>query len=373
MNEFLTRGISLLVLATAGSLQTPSANPNPTSSPAVISKKDYVEMRVEANRLSAQELSPLRDKALTGDVRAAEVLGMAYQLGCPGSPSDAKEALHWYHLAADKGSSIAANQIGVSFDPSERFVGARGHDPEEALKWYRKAAERGDDVVALYNVGEMLHQIKKDPEAVDWYRRAMDKGDPLSASVLADLYNRGVAVRGKSKHDNWKEAVDLFQRSAAQGNAGAQFVMAQTYTLGWFGMDHKPQEAVILFRRSAEQGFPDAEVVMGDLYFNGKLLTKDRAEAAKWYLKAADHEEAEAALNLAIMYERGEGVTQDFAAAYMWYEFARMGGARGAQTPRNAIEAGDWVRLHHRYTAAEIDEAKKRMRSWGVEHGKVSY
>jgi TPR repeat protein len=339
----------------------------------VISKKDYVAMRIQANRLSAQELSPLRDKAIAGDVRAAEVLGMAYQLGCPGAPSDAKEALRWYHLAADKGSSIAANQIAVSFDPAEGFVGDHGHEPEEALKWYRKAAERGDDAVALYNVGEMLHQLKRDAESVEWYRRAIGKGDAIAAWALADLYARGRALPGKSKQENWKEASDLFQHSAAEGNAGAQYVMATAYTQGWFGVSRAPQDAVPLFRSAAEQGFPGAEFVMGDLYYKGKLVTKDRAEAAKWYLRAADHEEAEAALIIALMYERGEGVPQDFPAAYMWYEFAREGGAKEAQTPRNMKEAGDWVRLRHRFTTAEIDEAKKRMHAWAVENGKVTY
>jgi TPR repeat protein len=365
--------ICLLLLTVPGWAQISPTNPNPTGSPVIILKKDYVEMRIQANRLSAQELSSLSDQALAGDVRAAEILGMAYQLGCPGAHADAKEALRWYHMAADKGSSIAANQIGVSLDPAERFTGVRGQEPDEALKWYRKAAEAGNDAVALYNVGEMLHQMKRDSEAVDWYRRAMDKGDATSAWALADLYKSGAAVPHKSKKDNWKEGLDLFQRAADKGNAGAQYVMAQTYMEGWFGADRRPQDAVSLFRRSAEQGFPAAEVVMGNLYFEGKLLSKDRTQAAEWYLKAADNEEAEAALSLALMYERGEGVSQDFPAAYMWYEFARMGGARGAQTPHNAIEAGDWVRLHHRFTATEIEEGKKRMHEWGIKHGKISY
>jgi TPR repeat protein len=339
----------------------------------MISKKDYLAMRIQANQLSAQELTVLRDKALANDVRAAETLGMAYQLGCPGSPWNVKEALRWYHLAADMGSSIAANQIGVYFDPEENFSGVRGRDAGEALKWYRKAAERGDDVVALYNVGEFLHEMNKDPEALGWYRRAMDKGDPVSATILAEFYRRGQALPGKSKNENWKEAVDLFQRSAGEGNAGSQFVMAQAYKQGWFGMDRNLQETVNLLRRSAEQGFPDAELAIAGLYFDGKLVSKDRAEAAKWFLRAADHEEPEAALTIALMYERGNGVTQDFPAAYMWYEFARIGGAREAQTPRTVIEAGNWVRLRHRYTAAEIDEAKKRMQAWFVAHGKAHY
>jgi TPR repeat protein len=65
------------------------------------------------------------------------------------------------------------------------------------------------------------------------------------------------------------------------------------------------------------------------------------------------------------------GVPKDFAEAYKWYELARAGGAPGTQIPHNATEAGDWIRLHHRYTADELEDGKKRLEKWRAEHGRL--
>ncbi|HET9181322.1 MAG TPA: tetratricopeptide repeat protein [Candidatus Angelobacter sp.] len=315
----------------------------------------------------------MRDKALAGDVQAAETLGMAYQLGCPGSRPDRKEALRWYHMAADKGSSIAENQIGVSFDPEEGFVHDHGHDASEALKWYQKAAERGDDSVALYNVAVTLCQMKRCPEAVDWLRRAVSKGQPASAEMLWGMYDHGLAAPGKSKHDRRQEQKDFFLRSASEGNAGAQYLMGEAYLRGLLDLHRDPQQAVAFLRQSSEQGFAEAEYELAGIYYDGKLLPKDRTESAKWLLKAADQGMADAALDLALLYEKGDGVPQDFPAALMWYEFAQAGGARRAQVPKNARGVFDWARLHHTYTEAETKEANRRMQVWLEEHGKVEY
>lgn len=331
-------------------------------------------MQIRANRLSAQELSSLRDKAVAGDVEAAATLGMAYQIGCPGAHPDRNEALRWYHMAADKGSSIAADQIGVSFDPEAKFVhGEHGHDADEALKWYQKAAERGDDSAALFNVGETLCEMKRYSEAVDWFRRAVDKGDPVSAEMMWGLYDRGVVTPGKNKHERETETADFLRRSSDQGNAGAQYLMGEAYLHGLLGFHRSPQDAVPFIRQSAEQGFPEAEYELASFYYRGKLLPKDTKEAAKWYFKAADQGFADAALDLALLYEQGEGVPQDFPAALMWYQFAQAGGAKRAQVPKNVRGMGDWVRLHHKYTDAETKEADRRIKIWVEEHGRVEY
>ena len=363
-----------LLMITTISPQTPAAMQNAeASSPHVVGVKDYAERRIAGNRLTAEELPPLSEKALAGDLQAAELLGTAYQLGCPGAPADPKEAIRWYTLAADRGSSIAANQIGMFYDPS-----ASGNfykkDPEEALKWFRKSAER-NDAVGQYNSGKMLVELKRYPEAVEWLRKAMENGNAIAEQYLVDLYDRGKALPGKSKHENWREALTLFQRLAAEGNAGAQYVMGNTYLHGWFGADRNPAAAVDLLRKAAEQDMAYAEHMVGDLYWDGKGVPKDKQEAVKWYLKAADGAEpdSEAQLNLALIYEGGNIVPQDFAAAYMWYELAREGGAEHTQTPRSVTEAGSWIRLHHRFTRAELEDGKKRLREWKIEHGQMLY
>jgi uncharacterized protein len=356
---------SLTLLSTVFSLpgafyaqtgSTERAAPPPAT---LIQENDYTKLRIEANQLGEHELAALQAQARAGDLHAQLLLGMAYQLGCPGSTHDPAEALKWYQLAADQGSSIAANQIAVYYDPAERFGSARGHDPEQALSWYRKAAERGDDVVAQYNVGEMLHQMKRDAEAVDWYRKATENGVSLAAIGLVELYDQGKVLPGKSKHENWREAVEYFQRLADAGNPGAQYVLGQDYREGWLGVHRDLNRAFELFRQAAQKGWRRAILAVGDSYFKGMGVAKDRVEAAKWLQKAADQVDPIGLEYMAYIYEHGDGAPQDLVAAYSWYLLALRYGRR--------------IEFHHKLTVAEMEEAEKRVRTFEIEHGIMDY
>ena len=52
----------------------------------------------------------------------------------------------------------------------------------------------------------------------------------------------------------------------------------------------------------------------------GDGITQDKAEAYKWYLKAAQQGDAEAQFNLAIMLGRGDGVTENRGQADQWLQ-----------------------------------------------------
>ena len=55
---------------------------------------------------------------------------------------------------------------------------------------------------------------------------------------------------------------------------------------------------------------------LGVCYDRGDGVAEDHAEAAKWYRKAAEQNDADAQYNLAICYERGDGVAEDWIEAY---------------------------------------------------------
>jgi len=327
--------------------------------PELITEKDYHELAIQANRVTEQELPQLRTQAQAGDMRSQVLLGLVYQQGCPGAKHDAAEALKWYKLAADQGSSIAADQIAVYYDPAEIFGHERGRDSEQALIWYRKAAARGDDVVAQYNLGAMLHQMGLDAEAVEWYRKATENGDPLGAIGLVGLYDQGKVWPNKNKHENWKEAVEYFQRLADQGNPGAQYVLAQGYREGWLGLHRDTKTAFALYRKAAAQGWPRAVLAVGDCLFKGSGVAKDKAEAVKWLQKAADQEDPIGAQWMALIYENGDGAPKDLVSAYTWYLLAKYYGRS--------------VTFHHQLSPAETEEAEKRVRTFKIEHGGMRY
>ena len=51
------------------------------------------------------------------------------------------------------------------------------------------------------------------------------------------------------------------------------------------------------------------------MYFHGKGVPQDYAEAVKWFRLAADQGDAGAQSILGVMYDEGHGVPQDYAEA----------------------------------------------------------
>ena len=59
----------------------------------------------------------------------------------------------------------------------------------------------------------------------------------------------------------------------------------------------------------------DKDVTLGYLYYSGRGVSKDYAEAARWYRKSADQNIPRAQYNLSEMYRQGQGVNRDMAEA----------------------------------------------------------
>jgi hypothetical protein len=62
----------------------------------------------------------------------------------------------------------------------------------------------------------------------------------------------------------------------------------------------------------------DAQNWLGDIYQDGIFVKQDFAEAARWYLKAAEQGHEKAQYSLGIMYRKGLGVSRDEDEAAKW-------------------------------------------------------
>jgi TPR repeat protein len=96
---------------------------------------------------------------------------------------------------------------------------------------------------------------------------------------------------------------------------------------------------------------------------NGHGAAPDYAQAARWYLKAANQSHPLAQFNLGVMYARGQGMPRDEAKSQMWIHKAAQLGDAGAQynlgmshhrasynglpqdAPESRIEAYKWFQL----------------------------
>ena len=94
-----------------------------------------------------------------------------------------------------------------------------------------------------------------------------------------------------------------------------------------------PVDIVDLLRRS-ESGAPDAELLRAKVFdrsYEAGPLPKDMSEAARWYRKAADAGDAEAALALGLLLQDGDGVDLDLGEARRWLAAAAKTGNTEAQ------------------------------------------
>jgi TPR repeat protein len=81
----------------------------------------------------------------------------------------------------------------------------------------------------------------------------------------------------------------------------------------------------------ADGGDAEAQFRLGLKYASGEGDAQDYAQAAVWYLKAADQSHAMAQFNLGVMYARGQGMAKDDAKAEVWIRKAAQQGDAGAQ------------------------------------------
>lgn len=84
-----------------------------------------------------------------------------------------------------------------------------------------------------------------------------------------------------------------------------------------------PQTAVKIWQQSAAQGDAVAQFRLGQIYEMGVGAQADYRAAAEWYRKATDQGNKAAALNLAVLYEKGLGVAPDPNAALSLYRKAQ--------------------------------------------------
>lgn len=147
---------------------------------------------------------------------------------------------------------------------------------------------------------------------------------------------------------------------ADKGDAEAQYKLGTAYDDG-LGVSKDQAEAFKWFRLAAEQGHAHSQFRVGDMYMSGEGVAKNEAEAVKWFRKAAEQGLPNAQGMLGIMYAKGQAVPVDYVLAYMWLALSTEGNPGAAQF-RDGVG--------QRMTAAQIAEAQKRAREWKASKGR---
>ena len=118
----------------------------------------------------------------------------------------------------------------------------------------------------------------------------------------------------------------------------------------------------------AEQGNAEAQTLLAAMYWSGDGLPRNHAEAAKWYLRAAQQGYARAQNDIGFMYGFGEGIPpRDDVQAYKWISLAiSRYTAKNQDRLDQAIK--DRATLKARMTPAQLAQAEREISDWKPGH-----
>ena len=133
------------------------------------------------------------------------------------------------------------------------------------------------------------------------------------ASLLTQALSTNAPIRDALRQSLELETLGKAQRSAEQGNPGAQLYLGQLRTYG-IGLAQDNAEAVKLYRKAADQGFALAHTTWSYDIWRARA-SRRTTRGRELYREAADQGLAAAQFNLGIMYMSGAGVVQDKAKA----------------------------------------------------------
>ena len=161
----------------------------------------------------------------------------------------------------------------------------------------------------------------------------------------------------------------MLRAAAVEGNPAAQYEIGVRYIDGR-GVTANIEEAARWLERAAKAGFAPALFRLGGLYDKGGGLKRDRALARQLYSAAAEKGHAKAMHNLAVLYAEGLDGRPNYRAAAQWFTKAADYGIadsqynlailyiRGIGVEQNLAESYKWFALAA--NQGDQEAAKKR-------------
>jgi TPR repeat protein len=120
------------------------------------------------------------------------------------------------------------------------------------------------------------------------------------------------------KQGDYKTAFAKFTTLAESGDTEAQYKLANMYSNGE-GTLRNRQNATKWYLKAAEQGYSDAQYGLGFMHIKGSHdFLKDYKEAAKWYQKSAKQGHPEAQYGLGFIYINSKGDLKNIDKAKFW-------------------------------------------------------
>jgi TPR repeat protein len=210
-------------------------------------------------------------KAESGDAEAQYLYSYALDNGF-GIKKNHVLAMQYAMKSADQGFGLAYRRVAMAFE------GGHGVDKnvEKSQEWYKKF--------------------------VEWAVNDNNLEHPAVKRGMGMNYLYGIGVKR-----NVEKGVKLLREAAESNDRAAQFLLAQFFR----NEERNLVEAIKWYRKSAAQGNAYAQFSLGGMYEIGEGVATNYVEAANWYCKAAEQGMARAQRNLANCYKYGSGVENE--------------------------------------------------------------
>jgi TPR repeat protein len=117
----------------------------------------------------------------------------------------------------------------------------------------------------------------------------------------------------------------IMTQAAEQGNVAAQAYLGSMYYWGR-GVSQDYAQARTLFQKSCDGGEMNGCIGLGGLYYFGHGVAQDYAQARTLFQKVCDAGNMDGCTFLGNQYYRGQGLTQDYGQARTFYQKACDGG-----------------------------------------------
>ncbi len=286
---------------------------------------------LSAGGVTANESLPdLRAKAERGDPAARYAYAQRVFERGEGKKADREDAFPWLEAAAKQGH-VPSLELAATMrliDESDHADFARGL---ELVRQAESAAPASARLKALR--GLMHHQGRGrdfNPElGLALIAEAAEAGD----LVAAEMQRQIKAGKGLSDVLAYAAPPPPLLRAAENGDAEAQWSIAQLYFAGHILHEEKRNPGFGWRERAAESGSPAAQAALGEALRSGMGYPKDAARALRWLARAAAQNHPHAAYLAGLMHRDGEGTAKNDKEAARLLGLAVERGSKDAETP----------------------------------------
>jgi len=258
-----------------------------------------------------------------------EYIANAYAQGL-GTPKDAAQAFEWNQKAAQVNMPRAMVALYVAYSEGS----GTAKNPDAAKTWLDKAYKTQPE--AILNVAKSYETGKNGIEnkalAQSLYEQAVALNIPTAQEHLDKLLGKNI---GK-KHGMGGYDIATLTTMAQQGNADAQYALAQAYRHGK-GIAQDSTQALQWFTKAAAQNNSDAMVALAEASNVGYGIDQDASKAFSWYEKAAALGNGTAQFQAGMMLSRGIGTKADNEKAALWLKKAAAQGNTAAAAFLSAL------------------------------------